>query len=103
MRSFAIKATTGVGGFLGAFGLEFINFPQNAEVGTLAQDTLSGLLFLNGPLYLIIYLIAVGFMSLYQLDRNTHSQILLLLESKRPMAKHAHDEAQLRVDGPAHR
>ena len=83
VRSFAIKATTGVGGFLGGFGLEFINFPQSAEVGALAQDTLSGLLFLNGPLYLIIYLIAVGFMSLYQLDRNTHSQILRQLESKR--------------------
>lgn len=103
VRSFAIKATTGVGGFLGGFGLEFINFPQNAEVGTLAQDTLSGLLFLNGPLYLIIYLIAVGFMSLYQLDRSTHSQILRELESKRPMAKNAHDEARLGVDGPAHR
>ena len=75
MRIFAIKETTGVGGFLGGFGQEFINFPQNADVGTLAQDTLTGLLFQNGPLYLIIYLIAVGFMSLYQLDTEEVEQL----------------------------
>ena len=83
VRSFGIKTTTGFGGFLGGFGLEFINFPNSAEVGALAQETLTGLLLLNGPLYLIIYLIAVGFMSLYQLDKSTHSQILRQLESKR--------------------
>ena len=83
VRSFGIKATQGVGGLLAGFGLEFIGFPEKAEVGSLAQVTLTGLLFLNGPLYLIIYLVAVLFMTLYQIDKDTHRQILRELETKR--------------------
>ena len=58
VRSFGIKATQGVGGFLAGFGLEFIGFPENAEVGDLAGETITGLLFLNGPAYLAIYLLS---------------------------------------------
>jgi GPH family glycoside/pentoside/hexuronide:cation symporter len=35
VRSFAIKATSGLGGFFAGFGLEFIGFPDNTEVGNL--------------------------------------------------------------------
>ena len=83
VRSFGIKTTQGVGGLLAGFGLEFIGFPENAEVGRLAQETLTGLLFLNGQLFLIIYLIAALFMTMYQLDKNSHTQILEQLESRR--------------------
>ena len=83
VRSFGIKTTQGVGGLLAGFGLEFIGFPENAEVGRLAQETLTGLSFLNGPLFLIIYLIAALFMTMYQLDKNSHTQILEQLESRR--------------------
>lgn len=86
VRSFAIKATSGVGGLLGGFGLEYIGFPENAVVGGLAEETLTGLLFLNGPLYLIMYLVAVCFMTLYQIDKQSHQQILQELESKRLQA-----------------
>ena len=71
------------GGLLGGFGLEFIGFPENAEVGGLAEETLTGLLFLNGPLYLIMYLLAVVFMTMYQIDKKTHQDILAELEAKR--------------------
>lgn len=83
VRSFGIKATSGVGGLLGGFGLEYIGFPENAEVGGMAEETLSGLLFLNGPLYLIIYLVAVVCMTMYKIDKQTHENILAELESKR--------------------
>ena len=81
--SFGIKATQGVGGFLAGFGLEFIGFPENAEVGNLAQETITGLLFLNGPAYLMIYLLAVLFMTLYALDKQSHGEILEQLEARR--------------------
>ena len=83
VRSFGIKATQGVGGFLAGFGLEFIGFPENAAVGNLAQETVTGLLFLNGPAYLMIYLLAVLFMTLYALDKKTHGEILQQLEARR--------------------
>ena len=47
------------------------------------QETITGLLVLNGPVYMFIYLIAAGCMAFYQLDRNSHNQILKELESKR--------------------
>ena len=31
------------------FGLEYIGFPENAEVGALMEETITGLLVLNGP------------------------------------------------------
>ena len=85
VRSFGIKTTQGVGGFLAGFGLEFIGFPENAEVGDLAGETITGLLFLNGPLYLAIYLLAVLFMTLYALDKKTHGEVLRQLEKKREL------------------
>lgn|GEM_PF-98803 len=83
VRSFGIKATSGVGGFLAGFGLEFIGFPENAEVGHLSQETLTGLLFMNGPLYLTICLIAVCFMTFYAIDKQKHATILTELEKRR--------------------
>lgn len=85
VRSFGIKTTQGVGGFLAGFGLEFIGFPENAEVGDLAGETITGLLFLNGPSYLAIYLLAVLFMTLYALDKKTHGEVLRQLEKKREL------------------
>ena len=83
VRSFGIKATSGVGGLLGGFGLEYIGFPESAVVGELTEETLTGLLFLNGPLYLIIYLVAVVCMTMYKIDKQTHQKILAALEAKR--------------------
>jgi Na+/melibiose symporter-like transporter len=83
VRSFGIKATQGVGGFLAGFGLEYIGFPDDAEVANLAPDTITGLLALNGPVYLAIYLLAVVFMLLYRIDRNQHERILAQLDTQR--------------------
>ena len=83
VRSFGIKATQGVGAVLAGFGLEYIGFPENAEVGSLAPETINGLLFLNGPLYLGIYLLALLFMTLYRIDEKRHAEILKELEARR--------------------
>lgn len=86
VRSFAIKATSGIGGLLAGFGLEFIGFPENAEVGNLSEETITGLLFLNGPLYLGLYLLAIVFMSFYKIDKERHAEILSELETRRDAA-----------------
>lgn len=89
VRSFGIKATDGVGGFLAGFGLEMINFPEVAEVGQLAAETLTGLLVLNGPVYLGVYLLAIFFLSFYQIDNKRHDEILKDLEARREQASSA--------------
>ena len=83
VRSFAIKATSGISGLLAGFGLEFIAFPENAEVGNLSEETINGLLFMNGPLYLGLYLLAIFFMSFYKIDKERHAEILSELETRR--------------------
>ncbi len=83
VRSFGKKETQGVGGLIAGFGLEFINFPDNAaEVGVEA-DTIDGLLILNGPVYLAIYVVGILFMSMYRISRERHAEILVELETRR--------------------
>ena len=86
VRSFAIKATSGIGGLFAGFGLEFIGFPDNAEVGKLTAETIDGLLFMVGPLYLGLYLFAIFLMSFYTLDKQGHAEILSELEKRREAA-----------------
>ena len=83
VRSIAIKATSGFGGLFAGFGLTYIGFPENAEVGSLSAETISGLLFMNGPLFLILYLLASLFMGLYALNKDRHADILSELEARR--------------------
>lgn len=89
VRSFGNKTTQGVGGLFAGFGLEFIGFPENAEVGSLAPETLDGLLILNGPVYLVFYLLAVFCMSFYNIDKERHDEILKELEARRESAANA--------------
>ena len=83
IRSFAIKATSGIGGLIGGFGLELIGFPEDASAATLTPDVLNGLLFMSGPLYWIIVFSGMLFMALYNLDRARHDEIMAVLDSRR--------------------
>ena len=80
VRSFGNKATAGIGSALAGFGLEVIEFPENAKVGGLEPATMDGLLIINGPIYLGFYLLACVFMTFYKIDKEYHSSILSELE-----------------------
>ena len=86
VRSFGKKATQGVGGLIAGFGLEFIDFPDNAAEVGVEPDTIDGLLMLNGPIYLAIYVVGIMFMSMYRIDRERHAEILKELEARREAA-----------------
>lgn len=83
IRTFAMKATSGIGGLIGGFGLDFIAFPENAVVGEVPVETLNGLLFMSGPLYWIIVALGMGFMAMYQLTETRHAEILVALRERR--------------------
>ena len=87
IRSFAIKATSGIGGLIGGFGLEIIGFPKDASAATLDADVLNGLLFMTGPLYWIIVFAGMLFMALYNLDRARHDQMMAVLEARRAASR----------------
>ena len=86
VRSFGKKLTQGVGGGLAGFGLEFIGFPDNAQEVGVPPEAIDGLLILNGPVYLGLYLVGIYFMTWYRIDRKTHAEILDRLEARRSEA-----------------
>jgi len=83
IRTFAMKATGGLGGMVGGFALEFIGFPQDAQVGQLATETINGLLFVSGPLYIATSGLGMLFMIMYRLNEKRHQEILTALEERR--------------------
>jgi Na+/melibiose symporter-like transporter len=83
IRTFAMKATSGIGGLIAGFGLELIAFPEGAVVGEVAQSAIDGLLFMCGPLYWLIVLVSIGFMTMYQLSESRHAEILKALRVRR--------------------
>lgn len=86
IRTFAMKATSGVGGLVGGFGLDLIAFPKDAVVGEVAPEALNGLLFMSGPLFWVIIAVGVGFMGMYQLSERRHAEILTELRARRALA-----------------
>jgi Na+/melibiose symporter-like transporter len=83
IRTFAIKATSGIGGLIAGFGLELIDFPENAKAENLTPSMLDGLLFMNGLLYWIIVAAGMLFMGMYRLNERRHGEIMSELEMRR--------------------
>ena len=83
IRTFAMKATSGVGGLIAGFGLDLISFPKQAEVGAVPEEALQGLLFMSGPLFWVIIAIGVAFMGMYRLSESRHAEILAQIRARR--------------------
>ena len=83
VRTFAMRSTMGLGSLIGGFGLEYIDFPDNAVAGELEPEVVNGLLFMSGPLYFIFMALGVAAMLLYRLDSKRHAEILAVLEERR--------------------
>jgi len=83
IRTFAMKATAGLGGFIGGVGLEIIGFPRDAGAEALSQEVINGLLIINGPFFFLIYAVGAVFMWMYRLNASTHGEILTELQKRR--------------------
>ncbi len=83
IRTFAMKSTIGIGTLIGGFGLEFINFPDNAVAGELEPGVVNGLLFMSGPMYFFFMALGVAVMFMYRIDSKRHAEILAVLEERR--------------------
>ena len=83
VRTFAIKLTQGLGGLIGGFGLEILDFPDDAATQGVSPEVIDGLLFMMGPLYYLIVYGGLGFAFLYRIDKRRHEEILRALEARR--------------------
>ena len=86
IRTFALKATGGLGGLIGGFGLEIIDFPENATKEMLTTEMLNGLFFMTGPLYWIIVVAGMAFMGMYNLNEKRHGAMMEELQVRRAAA-----------------
>ncbi len=71
-RSFAQKATSGVGAFLAGIALDLIHFPRNAGQGQVDPDVVWDLGFIYGPALMFFYLLALASISFYVITRKAH-------------------------------
>ena len=83
IRTFAMKATAGLGGFIGGIALEMIGFPEDAGVNGLTPEVVDGLLIINGPFYFLISVVGAAFMWMYRLNARRHAEILAALKERR--------------------
>ncbi|MCH8256544.1 MAG: MFS transporter [Proteobacteria bacterium] len=78
-RTFASKATSGVGAFLAGVALDLINFPTDAAPGEVPPEVIWDLGFIYGPSLIIFYVLALGSISLYQITRAGHNERVMKL------------------------
>jgi Na+/melibiose symporter-like transporter len=79
-RSFAQKATSGVGAFLAGVALDLIHFPRNAAQGQIDPEVVWDLGFIYGPALMFFYLLALASISFYVITRKAHVDRVDVLE-----------------------
>ena len=80
-RTFAAKATSGVGAFIAGVALDLIHFPKDAAPGEVPADIIWDLGFIYGPSLMIFYLMALGAISFYRITRAGHNSRVVSLGS----------------------
>lgn len=81
--TFTRKTTQGLGVLAAGLILSFVNFPEGAQPGSVAADTLWNLGALYAPAILAIYLAALLCIARYRIDRNAHEENLRRLAQTR--------------------
>ena len=80
-RSFAQKATSGVGAFIAGVALDLIAFPRGAAPGSVPVETVWDLGFIYGPVLMLFYLLALGSIGFYRITRDGHNERVSVLRS----------------------
>jgi GPH family glycoside/pentoside/hexuronide:cation symporter len=71
-NSLAQKAVSGTGPLIVGLMLTVVRFPAHAQPGHVPLETLRHLGMLYAPIFVLPYLISIGFLSAYRIDRTTH-------------------------------
>lgn len=74
-RSFANKAVTALGAFVGGVVLDLIAFPEYALAGTVPAETIWWLGFAEGPATSVISLCGIFFYLRYRIDAHRHAEM----------------------------
>ncbi|MDX1735430.1 MAG: MFS transporter [Halioglobus sp.] len=75
-RSFATKASYGLGSFFAGIGLDIITFPQSASPESVPADAIFKLAVLSGPVMFVLFCATVIVSSRYPLTMARHGEIM---------------------------
>jgi Na+/melibiose symporter-like transporter len=79
-RSFATKASYGLGSFFAGIGLDIIHFPQGASPETVPDDAVLSLAIFSGPVMFVLFAATVLISSRYPLTQSRHAEIMRQIE-----------------------
>ncbi len=71
-HGFILKAVSGIGIFASSIVLRAIGFPAGARPGEVDPTVVRLLGLVYAPVIVVLYLIAIGFLSTYRIDRARH-------------------------------
>ncbi len=86
-RTFAAKATSGVGAFIAGITLDLIQFPIGAIPGQVSKDVLFRLGVIYGPTLMVFYLMALVCISFYQITREGHGGRIEVLHERSELSE----------------
>jgi len=70
--SFVTKCATGLGLWMSGVLIDLIGFPAQAQPGTVDPAVLRNMVLAYTPLTTLLYLVMLGFLGAYRIDRATH-------------------------------
>lgn len=74
-RSFATKASYGLGSFFAGIGLDIIQFPQSATPDNVPSEAVTSLAFLAGPVMFVLFMSTIVISRRYRLSHSRHQEI----------------------------
>jgi GPH family glycoside/pentoside/hexuronide:cation symporter len=83
-NSFVQKAVSGIGIFVSSLLLGAIGFPRGAKPGEVDPEVVERLGLVYAPAIVVLYLIALAFLSTYRISRATHEDNLRRLAAAEP-------------------
>ena len=83
-RSFATKASYGLGSFFAGIGLDIIHFPRAATPESVPADAVLNLAILSGPVMLILFAATVVISNRYPMTADRHREIMAGIKAKKP-------------------
>ena len=81
-RSFATKASFGLGSFFAGIGLDIIRFPTGATPESVPDAAVLKLAILSGPLMFVLFTATVLVTRLYPLSAPRHREIIAIIEAR---------------------
>ncbi len=78
-RSFATKASYGLGSFCAGIGLDIIRFPRSATPENVSPEAVLNLAILSGPVMLILFVATVLISNRYPMTAAKHREIMIMV------------------------